>query len=83
MRHRKEADTLWAKRGTAGADTNAVGTYSRDRHRRSPSSRRQRLTAMPGADTLCYYHKTYGDRARKCKSPCEYRVRNDDAADSE
>ena len=48
---------------------------SRPPRQRSPSPRRtRRLTPPPSSPNmgLCWYHARFGDRARKCTSPCTY-----------
>jgi len=77
------ADKHWANRGSS-ADTNAVGP-NRGGRKRSPNRQRQRRSGTPAASDLCYYHRMYGTKARKCRPPCKYEPEseNEVAADSE
>ena len=45
------------------------------RRARSPYRRRSTSPAPPpqqSSDTICWYHRTFGDSANKCQSPCSY-----------
>jgi hypothetical protein len=48
----------------------------KDSRRRSPSrqgrSRRQTPAARGGDDSFCYFHNTFGDKAKKCKPGCSW-----------
>ena len=33
-------------------------------------------TPRPGAGTLCFYHATFGERAYRCRGPCDYTPEN-------
>ena len=54
--------------------TQLVESLTTRSRRRSPSQPRQRRTATPTptlpSDSLCWYHRTFGDDAQKCKEPC-------------
>ncbi|XP_017464882.1 PREDICTED: uncharacterized protein LOC108358205 [Rhagoletis zephyria] len=41
-------------------------------HSQRPVSSRQGAST-PKQDTLCWYHRTFGDSATRCRSPCTYR----------
>lgn len=41
---------------------------------RTPASR------VTNQDSLCWYHRTYGDKAQKCKSPCSFKPKNDNSS---
>lgn len=43
-------------------------------HPQRPVSSRQDSTT-PKHDMLCWYHRTFGDSATRCRSPCTYRQR--------
>lgn len=49
-------------------------SFSRPRHRSISTSRRR--DSIPDqcapADGLCFYHRRFGDKARKCESPCNF-----------
>jgi hypothetical protein len=91
------ADKLYARRrgnavaAVSGSPINAVsGGRSRenspdDRRRRSPSRQGRSRKETPGPykedDDICYYHYTYGDRARKCKPGCQWAPGNGSAAE--
>lgn len=62
----EKADQLWAARGRS--EIHAIGNpFLRDRPRKPFSSRQS-----PHTDSgLCYYHQTFGDKAKKCRSPCK------------
>jgi hypothetical protein len=48
----------------------------RDSRRRSPSrqgrNRKQTPAARGGDNSLCYFHNTFGDKAKKCKPGCSW-----------
>ncbi|CAH8501148.1 unnamed protein product [Dicrocoelium dendriticum] len=46
---------------------------SRSPRRRSPSPPRSRTRSANLMDDLCWYHRQYGDNARRCRSPCAKR----------
>lgn len=46
-------------------------SLSRTRYRRRSSSR-----DTPRQDGLCYYHATYRERARNCRTPCRWKTGN-------
>lgn len=43
---------------------------SRDRNRNRSNSRNRRSEENPD---FCYYHNTYGKKARKCRAPCKFK----------
>lgn len=43
--------------------------YGRNGRHRSNSRSRTRVNENKG---LCYYHETFGEKARKCHQPCNY-----------
>lgn len=64
-----------------------VSSIQRSSHRRSPSrsgyhgSRSRQSTPEPTtSDDLCWYHRRFGDAARKCQSPCSKFQENDQAS---
>ena len=60
----KKADTLWASKDMGVALTaHAV-------HR--TSKQKQPKTTLPDSDQLCFYHRTFGGAAWKCKQPCTW-----------
>lgn len=69
------ADILWDARNSAGG-VNAIGggrgNSPRRGRRPSPSRFRPRRAQTPASDNLCFYHHTYGPRARKCTPPCSW-----------
>lgn len=52
----------------------ANGSDKTSRRFRSRSSSRRRL--KPPTETLCFYHVNFGDRAYKCKKPCNFHQEN-------
>ena len=57
--------------------TQLVESLTAQARRRSPSQHRPRRNASPAPaltsssqDSLCWYHRTFGDDAHKCKEPC-------------
>ncbi|CAB0020920.1 unnamed protein product [Nesidiocoris tenuis] len=46
---------------------------SRSRSRPDRSQHRRHRSSTPAQEGLCFYHSTYGDKARKCESPCSRR----------
>lgn len=45
---------------------------SRSRNRSSSYSNRNQRPSTPSANNICWYHKTYGENALKCRQPCNY-----------
>ena len=43
-----------------------------DPGRRNRPRSRERSREGPGNPDYCYYHRTFGDRAYKCQSPCKW-----------
>ena len=62
----KTADALWQARGQASVVSAADN--------RSPptSNNRTQRNARPRATDICYYHRRFGNAARKCKPPCTF-----------
>lgn len=46
-----------------------LNVRGRDRNQRRSQPERQ-------SDDVCWFHRTYGERARKCRPPCNYRPKN-------
>ena len=61
----KKADALWASREMSFS-TNAV------QRRLSSQKLRAKHPTTPTADDLCYYHRSFGQAARKCTKPCSW-----------
>lgn len=61
---------------------NSVRTLSRQSRGRSTSRSRQSSPAPHSTDdsSMCWYHQTYGEAAKKCKSPCSYTQPSNDPA---
>ena len=61
---------------------NSVRTLSRQSRGRSTSRSRQSSPAPHSTDdsSMCWYHQTYGEAAKKCKSPCSYTQQSNDPA---
>ncbi|XP_043511720.1 uncharacterized protein LOC122529545 [Frieseomelitta varia] len=56
-----------------------VKTFARATARtrsRSRSKSRRRRSKSPAAKDHCWYHKTFGDRSTKCRSPCNFNLGN-------
>jgi hypothetical protein len=81
------ADQLWQEKRQPAVAAAPVAAVTQQRHpspaRRSPSPQRRRpkvrlqapaVTADPAddADTICYYHRRFGDKARFCRPPCQF-----------
>ena len=60
----------------------SVKTLSHNRRGRSTSHSRPSSPAPPSAgnSSMCWYHQTYGEAARKCNSPCSYTVPSNEPA---
>jgi hypothetical protein len=62
----EKADQLWTARGRS--DIHAIGnSFVRNKPRKPFSSR----TPSHDDSGLCYYHLTFGDKAKKCRPPCK------------
>ena len=61
----KKADALWASRDMSFS-TNAV------QRRLSSQQLKAKHPTTPTADDLCYYHRSFGQAARKCTKPCSW-----------
>ena len=69
----RRADALWSSRDVESFTANAI-------QRRPPATRPKQAKTRPcGFDTctadanrLCYYHRTFGEAARKCRQPCTW-----------
>ncbi|KFD47493.1 hypothetical protein M513_11654 [Trichuris suis] len=48
----------------------ARGTFAHSPPRRAPQS------PSPAIHRLCYYHRTFGRAARRCRPPCAFRQGN-------
>ena len=73
----KESSVVKQLREEVARLTQLVETLTIPPRSRSPSQYRPRHTASPTPassgstpDSLCWYHRTFGDDARKCKEPC-------------
>jgi len=64
------ADTLWGAR-TIKTCISAVQEPPR-RHRSPSRHAKQHKRAATPAGGLCFYHKKFGDQARRCDAPCRY-----------
>lgn len=62
----EKADQLWTARGRA--EIHAVNNHFLRDKSRKPFSPRQ---SLPTDNSLCYYHQTFGDKAKKCRAPCK------------
>ena len=60
----KKADALWAARGM-GVGTNAI-------QQRKPKPQPKPQSPDDSNDGLCYYHRRFGEAARRCKDPCTW-----------
>lgn len=60
----------------------SVTTLSRQPRSRSASRHRRHSPAPQSTEdsSMCWYHQTYGEAARKCKTPCSYTPRSNDRA---
>ncbi len=58
----RRADALWAARDMS-ASANAV-------QKRQATGRRQKVKAPQ--DSLCFYHRKFGEAAKKCQEPCTW-----------
>lgn len=78
------ADQLWQEKQPTVSAVPSVSAVANSRHsspaRRSPSPYRRRpkvrLESTPvgdaAADSLCYYHRRFGAKARYCRPPCQF-----------
>ena len=60
----RRADALWAARDM-GTSANAI-------QRRQPLKKRAESRSNATASKFCYYHRTFGDSARRCQEPCAW-----------
>ena len=60
----RKADALWAARGM-GPSANAI------RKPKNPPTGRK-LKPEGQKDTLCYYHRRFGESAKQCRDPCTW-----------
>ena len=62
----KKADAYWVSRDT-GFGANAI-------QQRTLSSRQKTKvqSSTPFPAKMCYYHRTYGEAASKCRPPCDW-----------
>ncbi|XP_075157674.1 uncharacterized protein LOC142230943 [Haematobia irritans] len=52
-------------------------SYSPSRHRTGRSQSRKRRDSSPRSpEKICFYHRRYKNKARKCIRPCNYRAEN-------
>ena len=60
----------------------SIRSLTRQSRSRSSSRTRQPSPAHPppAESSLCWYHHTYGEAARKCRSPCSYSTQSNDQA---
>lgn len=72
----EQADLLWDARAgsTEEIAINAVtgGRQHSPQRRRSPSVRGRSRRQTPGPSSQCFYHERFGDRASRCRPPCNY-----------
>lgn len=45
---------------------------SRSRNRTSSYTKKNQRPSTSSGNNICWYHKTYGEDARKCRQPCNY-----------
>lgn len=53
-------------------NVNSSSQRSRSSERSSSQQRSRSTTPMNENDSRCWYHRTYGNNARKCREPCDY-----------
>lgn len=56
--------------------SNGGNNRPRNRNNRSRSNSRSRLQQPPPGHPHCFYHFTYGMKAKKCKQPCSFLTEN-------
>jgi hypothetical protein len=70
----------------SGGGRREFSPHDRQRKRRSPSSPGRSCRKTPGLykedSDICYFHTTYGDKARKCKPGCQWIPGNGVAAEN-
>ena len=59
----RKADALWAAKGM-GPSANAI--------QKPPPKGRKAKSPEGHKDTLCYYHRRFGESARQCRDPCTW-----------
>lgn len=57
-------------------ETMNMSNSSHGRNRSRSRSGKRRDTSAHGSDRMCFYHRRYKDKARKCVSPCSYKSEN-------
>jgi hypothetical protein len=75
-----------AVNAVSGGRRREFSPHDRRRERRSPSRQGRSRRNTPGPykedSTICYFHTTYGDKARKCKHGCQWTAGNGLAAEN-
>ncbi|CAN7952147.1 unnamed protein product, partial [Ixodes pacificus] len=64
--------TLEARIDALTASVAALSTRSRPRKPRRRRSSRRRSSSQRREGDTCWYHQTFGSRARKCEQPCNW-----------
>jgi len=62
----RRADALWAAKGM-DPNTSAI-----QRKKPPPAGGRKGTPSDSSKETLCYYHRRFGDSARQCRPPCTW-----------
>ncbi|XP_022825473.1 uncharacterized protein LOC111355679 [Spodoptera litura] len=72
----KQVAALTLQMNRRGRDhSRSRSRYHRSAHRRYDRSN-SRLRQPPPNHPHCFYHYTYGDKAKNCKEPCTYKSEN-------
>jgi hypothetical protein len=73
---RRRTNTIAAINAVSGGRRREFSPHDRRQERRSPSrpgcSRRKTPGPYKEDSDICYFHTTYGDKARKCKPECQW-----------
>ena len=57
---------------TPPADVQAIRDGPNRTHNNNRGNNRQQFAKQRPNDTYCYYHRTFGEQAQKCRAPCSF-----------
>ena len=67
----KLADRIWSKRRQSNVGVSAIATQEEEEEWCAAATDKTR-TPQPRQRTLCFFHRRFGSKARRCEKPCSW-----------